>query len=336
MSKDIAVIILNWNGEKLIKRFLPSVRKYTNRDIADIIIADNGSTDDSVKIIKRDFPDMKLIRFGKNHGYAEGYNIAIEQTDYKYTLLLNSDVEVCEGWLEALYNYCEENPDTAACQPKILSVVKPNMFEYAGAAGGYIDKMGYLYCRGRIFDTIEEDKGQYDQVTDIFWASGAALMVRTEVYNRAGGLDGLFFAHMEEIDLCWRIQQEGYKIKVVPESVVYHLGGGTLDASNPRKTFLNFRNNLLLLYKNLPKKGRRKKLFVRRLYDTLALFMFLAKGEFRNAKAVLRAHNDFRRMKRLYTPPKDIANLLKGDKNAERNIIIEYFLQGRKKFSDLK
>ncbi|MFI3239207.1 MAG: glycosyltransferase family 2 protein [Bacteroidales bacterium] len=336
MSKQIAVIILNWNGEELIKRFLPSVCKYTNSDIADVIIADNGSTDNSVEIIKHDFPKAKLLCLGKNHGYAEGYNIAIEETNYKYTLLLNSDVEVREGWLEPLYEFMEENEDTAACQPKILSCTNPNMFEYAGAAGGYIDNMGYLYCRGRLFDTIEPDEGQYNQVEDIFWASGAALMVRTEVYLRVGGLDGLFFAHMEEIDLCWRINLEGYKIKYLPNSAIYHLGGGTLEAGNPRKTFLNFRNNLLLLYKNLPKKVRDRKLFARRLYDTLAFFMFLAKREFRNAGAVLKAHKDFRRMKRLYTPPKDIANLLKGNKNAERNVIIEYFLQGRKRFSDLK
>ncbi len=336
MTKDVAVIILNWNGAELLRRFLPSVCRYTNRDIADIIIADNGSTDNSIEVIKNEFPEVKLLSLGKNHGYAEGYNIAIEETAYKYTLLLNSDVEVRAGWLEPLYNYCEENEDTAACQPKILSCVNPEMFEYAGAAGGYIDKMGYLYCRGRMFDTIERDNGQYNQVEDIFWASGAALMVRTDVYMKVGGLDGLFFAHMEEIDLCWRINIEGYKIKYIPDSAVYHLGGGTLNAGNPRKTFLNFRNNLLLLYKNLPKKGRAKKLFIRRLYDTLALFMFLAKGEFKNARAVFKAHSDYRRMKRLYTPPKYIPNLLQGNKNVERNVIVEYFLQGHKKFTDLK
>ncbi len=336
MRKDIAVIILNWNGAKLLQEFLPSVCEHTNRDIADIIVADNGSSDNSIEILRNEFPSVKILMLGENHGFAQGYNIAIEQTNYKYTLLLNSDVKVTPNWLEPLYEYCQSDEQTAACQPKILSYRNPEQFEYAGACGGYIDKLGYPYCRGRIFSTIEDDNGQYDSIEDIFWASGAALMVRTEVYNRVGGMDGLFFAHMEEIDLCWRIHLEGLKIKVIPNSHIYHLGGGTLDATNPKKTFLNFRNNLLLLYKNLPKKGRKSKLFIRRLYDTLAFGMFLAKFDIKNAKAIIRAHNDFRRMKRLYTPNDNIENILPNNSYSQRNIIKEYFLKGAKRFSDLR
>ena len=332
MNKPIAVIILNWNGAKLLREFLPSVCATTNADIADVIVADNGSTDDSLEILAREFPAVKVLALDKNYGFAEGYNRAIKATGYKYTVLLNSDVKTGEGWLEPLYDYCEKNPEVAACQPKILSYTEPDRFEYAGAAGGFIDKLGYPFCRGRIFGTVETDNGQYDTAPiDIMWATGAALMVRTDVYLAVGGLDAKFFAHMEEIDLCWRIHLAGYKIKAVTSGTVYHLGGGSLPASNPRKTYLNFRNNLLLLHKNLPKKEGARLLFVRRLYDTLAFFMFVAKFDFKNAKAIIDAHFDFKKMRKEYTtyPEKNLMGALPG---SDCNIIIDYYLKGRKTF----
>lgn len=332
MNKPIAVIILNWNGAKLLREFLPSVCATTNINIADVIVADNGSTDDSLEILAREFPSVKILPLDKNYGFAEGYNRAIAMTQYKYTILLNSDVKTSDGWIEPLYNFCESNPDVAACQPKILSYAEPEKFEYAGAAGGFIDKLGYPYCRGRIFSSVETDNGQYDtDPIDIMWATGAALMVRTDIYLTVGGLDAKFFAHMEEIDLCWRIHLAGHRIKAITSSKVYHLGGGSLPASNPRKTYLNFRNNLLLLHKNLPQKEGKRLLFVRRLYDTLAFFMFIAKFDFKNAKAIINAHFDFKKMRKEYTsfPEKNLMGTLPG---SDCNIIIDYYLKGRKTF----
>ncbi|MDD2960467.1 MAG: glycosyltransferase family 2 protein [Muribaculaceae bacterium] len=333
MNKPIGVIILNWNGADLIKDFLPSVLIKTNHNIADIIVADNGSTDNSIEVLTDEFPEIKLIQFQDNYGFAEGYNKAIEMCDYKYIVLLNSDVAVPNGWLEPLYEHCEVNDNVAACQPKILSHTFRSYFEYAGASGGFIDKHGYPFCRGRIFSEVEEDKGQYENIIDIFWASGAALFVRREVYIKAGGLDKEFFAHMEEIDLCWRIHLLGYDIRVVPKSQVYHLGGGSLPASNPRKTYLNFRNNLILLYKNIPAKDRGKLLIIRRLYDTLAMLVFIAKLDFSNAFAVIKAHNDYRKMKTKYTSCASAKmNLLKTFDQTNRNIILDFYIKRNKHF----
>lgn len=331
MNKPVAVIILNWNGQEMLSRFLPEVVKTTDNNIADIIVADNGSTDGSLQLIAERFPEVKTIRLDRNYGFAEGYNRAIAMTEYRYTVLLNSDVATSQGWVNSLFDYMESHPETGAVQPKIRSVDHPDSFEYAGASGGYIDCNGYPYCRGRIFDNVETDHGQYDDVAKVFWASGAALMVRSSLYEKAGGLDADFFAHMEEIDLCWRIQLAGYKIEVVPQSIVYHLGGGTLPASNPRKTYLNFRNNLLLLHKNLPDSCRRKRLFIRRLYDTLAWAKFIVSLDFKNASAILRAHRDFRKMAQAYTTHPD-KNLLP----SKPNIIFDYFLRRRSTFSQLK
>lgn len=333
MTKPIAVIILNWNGAKLLQEFLPSVCKNTNPEIADVIVADNGSTDNSREVLQKEFPSVKTILFDNNYGFAEGYNLAIKRCqEYKYTVLLNSDVQVGERWLEPLFDYCENHPEVAACQPKILSYKEPQLFEYAGAAGGFIDKLGYPYCRGRIFSTVEQDNGQYDtEPVDIMWATGAALFVRTDIYLAVGGLDKKFFAHMEEIDLCWRIHLAGHKIKAITNGTVFHLGGGSLPASNPRKTYLNFRNNLLLLHKNLPKKEGKKLLFIRRLYDTLAFFMFVAKCDFKNAKAIINAHMDFKKMRKEYTsfPQKNLIGTLPG---SDCNIILDYYLKGRKTY----
>lgn len=331
--KQIAVIILNWNGAALLREFLPSVVANTDAEIADVIVADNGSTDDSVAVLTKEFPQVKVLAFDKNYGFAEGYNRAIAATRYPLTLLLNSDVEVPEGWLGHLVAHMAANPDCGACQPKILSYKDRGSFEYAGASGGLIDRNGYPYCRGRIFDTVEVDRGQYDDSMRIMWASGAALLVRSALYEQVGGLDKEFFAHMEEIDLCWRIQLAGYSVEVVPSASVYHLGGGSLPASNPRKTYLNFRNNLLLLHKNIPRKDLFATLLRRRLLDTLAWAKFVAAFDFANARAVLKAHNDFRHMRKLYKTHPD-RNLLR-EPRQRRNIILDYYLRRRKTYSDL-
>lgn len=330
----VAVIILNWNGEKLLREYLPSVIETTDASIADVIVADNGSTDASVELLRKEFPQVKLLEFSENYGFAEGYNRAIKETNYPYTVLLNSDVATTDGWINVLYDYMEANPNVGACQPKIRAYTNKTHFEYAGAAGGFIDRNGYPYCRGRIFDTVEEDKGQYDEVMPIFWATGAALMVRSQLYIDAGGLDKDFFAHMEEIDLCWRILLSGSEIMVVPQSVVYHLGGGSLPASNPRKTYLNFRNNLLMLHKNLPDETRGKTLLIRRLLDTVAWAKYMATFDFKNANAILKAHNDFKKMRKAYTSHPTI-DLLRTRTDCRRNILLDYYLRGRKKFSDL-
>lgn len=328
-NKPVAVIILNWNGENLLRRFLPDVIKSTDSNIADIIVADNGSTDNSVKVLRTEFPEVKLIEFSENYGFAEGYNRAINATQYKYTVLLNSDVATTPKWINVLYDYMEANPQVGACQPKIRSVEEPEKFEYAGASGGFLDCNGYPYCRGRIFSTVECDRGQYDDIISIFWATGAALMVRSELYISAGGLDKDFFAHMEEIDLCWRILLSGYDIKAIPGSVVYHLGGGSLPASNPRKTYLNFRNNLLLLHKNLPDATRCKKLFRRRLLDTIAWIKFILTFDFKNANAILKAHCDFKTMRKAYTMHPSV-DLLDCRRDTHRNILVDYYLKRKK------
>ncbi|MCM1319609.1 MAG: glycosyltransferase family 2 protein [Muribaculaceae bacterium] len=328
--KECAVIILNWNGKELLKQFLPSAAQYTISDRADLIVADNGSTDGSIEWIHANCPQVKTLSFKENYGFAGGYNRAIEQTRYPLTLLLNSDVEVTEGWLTPLLDYMSAHPDCGALQPKIRSFKHKEMFEYAGAAGGYLDKNGYPYCRGRLFDVVEKDEGQYDTPTEVAWASGAALLVRTPAYLQVGGLDEKFFAHMEEIDLCLRIRAMGLKVMCVPTSVVYHVGGASLAQGNPKKTYLNFRNNLLLLHKNLPRTRRGKRLFIRRLYDSLAWGMFMLKGDIKNANAILKAHSDFRKMRKSYTtePPCDVLASLPG---SNRNVIIDHYLKRKKK-----
>lgn len=328
MNKPVAVIILNWNGERLLREFMPEVTANTDRAIADVIVADNGSTDGSIALLRERFPSVGIMQLPENYGFAEGYNRAIAATRYPYTVLLNSDVAPDPGWLNPLLEYMEAHPDVAACQPKILSYRDPRKFEYAGAAGGFLDRHGYPYCRGRLFSSVEEDHGQYDAPMQVFWATGAALMVRSQLYIDAGGLDRDFFAHMEEIDLCWRLQLAGYRIMALPDASVRHLGGGSLAVSDPRKTYLNFRNNLLLLHKNLPDSSRRRKLLVRRLLDTLAWGRFALTADFRNASAIWRAHRDFRRMARNYTSHPD-TDLL----DNPRDILVDYYLRGRRTFA---
>ena len=257
----------------MLRRFLPTILANTPDTLADIIVADNGSTDDSIHVLSSDFPQVSLIQFNRNYGFAEGYNQALSKVgdEYGYYLLLNSDIEVPEGWLQPMVEYMDAHPDVAACQPKLRAEHTRTHFEYAGAAGGFIDSLGYPFCRGRIFENVEADLGQYDTVCDVFWATGAALLIRSDIYWEVGGLDGRFFAHQEEIDLCWRLRARGHRIVCVPQSVVYHVGGGTLPKENPRKTFLNFRNNLLLLYKNMPDSRLRRVFFLRFWLDALAV-----------------------------------------------------------------
>lgn len=328
----VAVIILNWNGEALLREYLPDVIKNTNPCIGRVIVADNGSSDASLSVLEKEFPEVEVLRFPVNHGFAEGYNLAIEHyKNYPYTVLLNSDVAPAKGWLEPLYAFMEAHPDCGACQPKILSRTEPDKFEYAGAAGGYIDRNGYPYCRGRIFSTCEADRGQYDTPAEVDWASGAAMMTSTAAYLRCGGLDPAFFAHMEEIDLCWRMRLKGYSIWAVPASVVYHLGGGSLPPSNPRKTFLNFRNNLLMLHKNLPEATRNRSILKRMVLDGVAWTKFAATFSWGNAGAIFRAHNDFRRMRREMQTSGASADLTR----PRPNILVSYYLRGRHTFDRL-
>lgn len=337
--KKVAVIILNWNGAELLRRYLPSVIDGTDQAIADVIVADNGSADNSLEVLKQEFPTVQVLPFDKNYGFAQGYNLAIEQTMYPYTVLLNSDVRTPRDWLNPLLDYMERNPRVGAVMPKLLhdgnDDSKPT-FDYAGAAGGYLDCHGYPYCRGRIFEQVENDHGQYDDgAKSVFWATGACLMVRSQLYHDLGGLDRDFFAHMEEIDLCWRIRLAGNELMMVPTSHVYHLNGGSLPQGNPRKTYLNFRNNLLLLHKNLPLDEGRKLLFTRRLMDTMALGMALLKFHLGDAWAIVRAHRDFRRMRARYTCQPTV-NLLRELPEERVNIITAHYLHGVKRFTDLK
>lgn len=292
----VAVVILNWNGSEMLRRFLPSVVQYSSLENVEICVADNASSDDSCSIVAHDFPMVRLIRLDRNYGFAEGYNRALSQIESEYVVLLNSDVEVTEGWLETMVDYMDAHTDVVACQPKVLSWSERDRFEYAGACGGYIDRYGYPFCRGRIFNVIEKDKGQYDSIRSVFWTTGAALFMRLAAYRAVGGLDSRFFAHMEEIDMCWRLRSRGMQLVCIPQSVVYHVGGGTLNKESPYKTFLNFRNNLLMLYKNLPQHELNVVLRVRKYLDFLAAMLFLLQGNWLNAKAVFRARKEFGRM----------------------------------------
>lgn len=339
-TNQIAVIILNWNGRDMMRLFLPSVVKYS-RPEASVFVADNGSTDDSLRMLNHEFPEVVSIPLGKNYGFAEGYNKAISLIDAPYYVLLNSDVEVTRDWLKPLLQYMEEHPDAAACQPKLLSERAKDTFEYAGGAGGFIDHYGYPFCRGRIFDNVEKDHGQYDKIRPLLWATGAALFVRREDWRKSGGLDGRFFAHMEEIDLCWRLRARGRNIVCIPQSTVYHVGGATLNAGNPRKTYLNFRNNLLMLFKNLPESELKSVMRIRTLLDWVAALKFFLTGDIDNYRAVMKARKDYKQMRPDFEADrkrnmelavnggKDIDGRIKG------SILLKYYLKGVKYFSQL-
>jgi GT2 family glycosyltransferase len=289
--KKIAVVILNWNGAKLLEQFLPSVVNFS--DEATIYIADNASTDNSIQFIKDNYPTVSIIQNKDNFGFAKGYNIALEHVEEEIYCLLNSDVEVTQNWLTPILSAFQNDSKIGIIQPKILDYKDKTKFEYAGAAGGFIDKYGYPFCRGRIFETIEEDSGQYNDEKEIFWASGACFFIRKEVFRKLNGFDDDFFAHQEEIDLCWRAFNLGYQAKYIPNSTVYHVGGATLNEGNPKKTFLNFRNSLFMLLKNLPENKLVPIIFTRLVLDGLAGIQFLLKGKFKHFIAILKAHFSF-------------------------------------------
>ncbi len=333
--KKLAIVILNYNGEEMLKRFIPTLLNCSGD--AEIVVADNASDDNSVATMQRCHPEVRIIKLQKNWGFAEGYNRALKHVDAKYYLLLNSDVEVTEGWLDPLLSIMEADPSIAACQPKLLDYKRKTHFEYAGASGGFMDCYGYPYCRGRIFDTVEEDKGQYDTPCEIFWATGAALLVRSNCYWEVGGLDGRFFAHMEEIDFCWRLRARGHRIVCIPQSAVFHVGGATLSRSNPRKTFLNFRNNLLMLYKNLPAQRLRRVMMMRAFLDYVAAVKFLLSGDIKDFKAVVKARREYRKMRHDFLPDR-IENIRCSvceniPQMSNRSILWEYYVKGNRLFS---
>lgn len=332
----VSVAILNWNGKSMLQKFLPSVCADSVMDDAQVVVADNGSTDDSLQFLEQNYPDVKIIPFDKNYGFAEGYNKTLQALDSEYVVLLNDDVQTSPGWLKSLVDFMDCNPDVVACQPKIMAFNNNTFFEHAGACGGFLDRFAYPFCRGRIMNVVEEDNGQYDTVIDLLWASGAALMVRRSDYLNCGGLDALFFAHMEEIDLCWRLRSRGHRIVCVPQSVVYHVGGGTLSAANPRKTYLNFRNNLLMIYKNEP--SACFVLVVRFFLDYLAAFVFLLKFDFSNFKAVLKARWDYHSMKSLFVEKRKENMRQRVEASIPEiyggSVVLDFYLKGKKKFQD--
>lgn len=336
-SLRVAVVILNWNGKDFLERFLPSVVAHSGS--AQVIVADNASTDNSVAFLEKNYPDVQVLRLPSNGGYARGYNDALAQVKADYYVLLNSDVEVTPGWIEPVIDLMEKDPSVAACQPKLLSWSQRTTFEYAGAAGGFIDKYGFAFCRGRIFSSFEEDTGQYNDVKEIFWATGACLFIRAELYHQAGGLDPDFFAHMEEIDLCWRIKNMGYKVMYCPFSAVYHVGGGTLSKISPMKTFLNFRNNLFLICKNHAPEYFWIKLLMRGVLDGIAGLSFLLSGSGKHFVAVIQAHFSFygqlgRTLKKRRALKKQVKEYTT-TAIYRKSIVFDYFLRKKNKFSEL-
>ena len=330
----VAIVILNWNGKRFLEKFLPSLVKYNSPD-AEIIIADNASSDDSIAFLQSSYSNLRVIKNIENGGFAKGYNDALSQIDAEYYVLLNSDIDVTQNWIEPIIKLMDNDKTIAACQPKILSYHNKEYFEYAGAAGGFIDKLGYPFCRGRIFQSEEKDEGQYNDLTEIFWATGACIFVRADLYNKLGGLDNDFFAHMEEIDFCWRLKNAGYKIMYCPDSHIFHIGGGTLPKNNPRKTYLNFRNNFFLLFKNLPSNKIFPVFFIRLFLDAFAALKFLKEGHFKDFIFVAKAHFAF------YFA---IGKLIKKRRQFKHSnvsciyqnlIVSDYYLKNKKIFSQL-
>ena len=335
----VAVVILNWNGEKMLAKYLPTLLQHLQESV-EVFVADNASTDGSVALLKEKFPTVKRILLDKNWGFAEGYNQALRQINATYYILLNSDIEVSSGWLSPLITWMDAHPETAACQPKLLSIRQRDYFEYAGACGGFIDKYGYPFCRGRVFDVVEKDEGQYDEVCPILWATGACLMIRATDYWRVGGLDGRFFAHNEEIDLCWRLRAMGREIYCVPESKVFHVGGGTLPKNNPMKTYLNFRNNLTMLYKNLEADELQHVIRVRWWLDYVAAFkMLILDGHWGDFKAVFKARKAFRKWKKDFDSDRQYLQQHRSVSNHQLlspySVLWQYYGKGRHHFSEL-
>lgn len=333
---EVAIVILNYNGQKFLEQFLDSV--IDSSEGAEVIVADNASTDDSLYYLKENYSNIRTIELTENFGFTGGYNKALEQVQAKYYVLLNSDIQCPSNWLTPLLQLMESDEQIAACQPKIKLFSDQESFEHAGAAGGYMDYMGYPFCRGRIMHELEYDDGQYDDTVDVFWATGACLFIRADLYHRFGGLDDRFFAHMEEIDLCWRLKSEGYKIKAVGTSEVYHVGGGTLSRENPKKTYLNFRNGLFLLFKNLPSSKLFLVIYVRMILDGIAGVRFLLKGEVKNLWAVLKAHRDFYLSLRYLVKERSKIKKHRIDfpEIYKELIVKEFFLKKNTRFSSLK
>lgn len=334
----VAIVILSWNGSQMLRSFLPSVLKYTE-DEATVYVADNGSEDDTLEILATSFPSVKVISLDKNYGFAEGYNRALQELEAEYVVLLNSDVEVKDRWLTPLVAFMDAHPEVAACQPKIKSWREPKSFEYAGAAGGFLDCYGYPFCRGRIFNSVEEDQRQYDNPMQVFWATGACLFIRLQDYREAGGLDARFFAHMEEIDLCWRLNARGREVWCVPASEVYHVGAATLKRENSRKTFLNFRNNLLMLYKNLPDNELHHVMRCRAFLDYLAALSFVLKGQFSNAKAIYQARKAYHHLRPDFFISRNLNMLARVEHPAQTRwmkcLLWAYYAQGKHTFAKL-
>jgi hypothetical protein len=333
----VSVVILNWNGLNYLKQFLPGVVKFSAIEGVEVVVADNGSSDSSVEFVETNFANVNVIRLGNNYGFAGGYNKALQNINSEYYVLLNSDVEVTENWLQPIIDFMDASPKVGACMPKMHGYGARGNFEYAGAAGGFIDKFGYPFCRGRIFDTIEKDTGQYDEICDIFWASGACMFVKAEAFWKTGGLDEKFFAHMEEIDLCWRLKWYGYEIKCLPNIVVYHVGGGSLPKENPRKTFLNFRNNLYMLYKNLPGNILLQVFLFRIFLDLIAALHYIVNFRLKHSWAIIRAHSNFyRNLSYLRSYRKSAIYLKQKDRNipelVNKNVVFEYFIKGKKTY----
>lgn len=330
-----AIVILNWNGEGFLKQFLPGVVQHSQSE-ATVFVADNASTDNSIVYLQSLGDAVKIIQLDKNYGFTGGYNKALKQIQAEYFVLLNSDVQVTDGWIEPIIDLLDCRKDVGVCQPKIKAFHHPTEFEYAGASGGYIDWMGYPFCRGRLFNSLEDDKGQYDNIQEVFWATGACMFIRSELYNELGGLDENFFAHMEEIDLCWRAQLLGKKVMVVPQAEVYHVGGGTLPKNNPRKTFYNFRNNLMMLYKNLPTS---KMLFVivfRLLLDGVAGIKFMLQGDFKDTIAVIKAHFAFYGCLMNGKLQRTQSNSNSPTTIYPKSILWAYFIKGIRNYNQLK
>ena len=329
----IAVVILNWNGKDLLEKFLPSIVKYSNPDIAEIYLADNASTDDSIEIVLQYFPTIKIIKNNENGGYAKGYNDALKNIKADIFALVNSDVEVTEDWLAPVIEYFEQHQNTAIIQPKIVDFKNKQYFEYAGAAGGFLDQFGYPFCRGRIFDSVEKDTAQFDLITDIFWASGACFFVRSDVFKKLNGFDETYFSHQEEIDFCWRAKNDGFDIKYLPNSTVYHVGGATLSASNPKKTFLNFRNSLITLLKNLPANKVVGIIFLRLILDGIAGIKFLFELQPKHTFAIVKAHFSFyenldKNWKKREETPDKITNYYH-----TKSIVYQYYIKKIRLFS---
>ena len=335
----VAIVILNWNGQKMLAKYLPNVVEYSRQD-AEVWVADNCSSDQSMHLLETQFPQVKTIVLEQNFGFAEGYNRALSQIEAEYYVLLNSDVEVSHHWLTPLIEFMDSHQQVAACQPKLLAEYDKDMFEYAGACGGFLDKYGYPFCRGRIFETVERDNGQYDYQQEILWATGACMMIRSKDYWDAGGLDGRFFAHNEEIDLCWRLRLMGRRIYCIPESEVYHVGGGTLPKSNPMKTYLNFRNNLTMLYKNLSDSDLERVMRVRWFLDYLAAFeMLILKRNWGDFKAVFKARKAFKAWRKDFAEDRRKIQAARVREEIPQvfdcSILWQYYAKGKKLFSQL-